>query len=129
MEELTDSSKAIFFKLTESLKHIGESSIADTGNLDIPVIRSEHVNGSNYGDIYAISQFDDSQDEPLPDPEVTFLVTGDDKVIPLTYDSPSYHEETTNPQGSDLVIDANNQASITSFSNSWLESIKEQHNL
>lgn len=98
----------------------------------MPVIVEKVGNLAGYGEIISIAHYGEQNGDLMADPEMTFTIV-DGKYYPISFknDYVGLYQEVFdyNEDGEPEAIDINLQSDLTSFANTWMNSIKEQQRL
>ncbi len=107
------------------------AKIANNPNL-MPVVVEKVGHLTGYGEIISIAHYGEQNGDLMADPEMTFVIV-DGEYFPITFrnDYVALYQEVFdyNEDGSPEAIDIKLQSELTSFANTWMNSIQEQQRL
>ena len=87
---------------------------------------------AGYGEVISIAHYGEQNGDLMADPEMTFVIV-DGEYFPITFrnDYVALYQEVFdyNEDGSPEAIDIKLQSELTSFANTWMNSIQEQQRL
>ena len=107
------------------------AKIANAPNL-MPVIVEKVGSLGGYGEIISIAHYGEQNGDLMADPEMTFtIVNGEYYPISFRNDYVGLYQEvfSYNEEGEPEAIDTKLQSDLTSFANTWINSIQEQQRL
>ena len=130
MKHLNDKATAIFRKLTEGLKKVGDHQ---QWNNDSSFMAAcvEITGRTGLGPLVSIAHYYQQNGDMMRDPDVVFLIGADQHVYPISYrqDGMGVYQEAAIAEAGKWKVRTKMQADICSFCNQWMKNINEQQQL
>jgi hypothetical protein len=130
MKHLNDKATAIFRKLTEGLKKVGDHQ---QWNNDSSFMAAcvEIIGKTGLGPLVSIAHYYVQNGDMMRDPDVVFLIGADQEVYPISFrqDGVGIYQEAAVVKDGKWRVRPKMQADICSFCNQWMENINEQQQL
>ena len=130
MKHLNDKATAIFRKLTEGLKKVGDHQ---QWNNDRSFMAAciELIGRTGLGPLVSIAHYYQQNGDMMRDPDVVFLIGADQHVYPISYrqDGMGIYQEAAIVEDGWWKVCTKMQADICGFCNQWMQNINEQQQL
>lgn len=130
MKHLNDRATAVFRKLTEGLKKVGDHQ---QWNNDSSFMATcvEIIGRTGLGPLVSIAHYYQQNGDMMRDPDVVFVIGADQHVYPISYrqDGMGIDQEAAVVEDGKWRVQPKMQADICSFCNQWMENINEQQQL
>jgi hypothetical protein len=130
MKHLNERATAIFRKLTEGLKKVGDHQ---QWNNDSSFMAAciELIGRTGLGPLISIAHYYQQNGDMMRDPDVVFVIGADQHVYPISYrqDGMGIYQEAAIIEDGKWRVRPKMQADICSFCNQWMENINEQQQL
>jgi hypothetical protein len=131
MKKLNQSASAIFNKLVEGLDQVGDAKKIDNAPGCFMAVHVDYIWKNKHGRHYAIGHHYIQEGDVMNDPEMVFLasVAG---IFPMSFQQDNlglYQVAILAEDNASLRYAPKLQASLTIFTNDWMENIRQQQNL
>ena len=130
MKHLNDKATAIFRKLTEGLKKVGDHQ---QWNNDSSFMAAciELIGRTGFGPLVSVAHYYQQNGDMMRDPDVVFVIGADKNVYPISYrqDGMGIDQEAAIVEDGKWKVRPKMQADICSFCNQWMHNINEQQQL
>ena len=130
MKHLNDKATAVFRKLTEGLKKVGDHQ---QWNNDSSFMAAcvEIIGRTGLGPLISIAHYYQQNGDMMRDPDVVFVIGADQHVYPISYrqDGMGIDQEAATVEDGKWKVRTKMQADICSFCNQWMKNINEQQQL
>ncbi len=130
MKYLNDKATAIFRKLTEGLKKVGDHQ---QWNNDSSFMAAcvEIIGRTGLGPLVSIAHYYQQNGDMMRDPDVVFVIGADQHVYPISYrqDGMGIYQEAAVVEDGKWKVRPKMQSDICSFCNQWMQNINEQQQL
>lgn len=130
MKHLNDRATAIFRKLMEGLKKVGDHQQWNNDSSFMAVC-VEIIGRTGLGPLVSIAHYYQQNGDMMRDPDVVFLIGADQHVYPISYrqDGMGIDQEAAIVEDGKWKVRTKMQADICSFCNQWMKNINEQQQL
>lgn len=127
MECLNTKAEAIFRKLTDGLRKVGDNRKWDN-NSSFMAACVEIIDRTGLGPLVSIAHYFEQSGDMMRDPDVVFLIGADQHVYPISYrqDGLGIDQEAAIVKDGRWKVRAKLQADICRFCNQWMRNIEEQ---
>ena len=131
MKHLNDKATAIFRKLTEGLKKVGDHQ---QWNNDSSFMAAcvEIIGRTGLGPLISIAHYYQQNGDMMRDPDVVFVIGADQHIYPISYrqDGMGIDQEAATIEDGKWRVRTKMQADICSFCNdTWFPNLNEQQQL
>ncbi|QDU73759.1 hypothetical protein Pan97_07580 [Bremerella volcania] len=131
MRSLNQKATKTFLKLVDGLDHVGANKkIDNAAGAFMPVcveIIAEPSQFRNGCFVVAVTHYYESNGDLVTDPEVTFLVTAEKTVFPLTFEQGGVcYRVAAKIENGKIMFDKAAQRDLALFCNDWMANIAEQ---
>jgi hypothetical protein len=130
MKHLNYKATAIFRKLTEGLKKVGDHQ---QWNNDSSFIAAcvEIIGRTGLGPLVSIAHYYEQNGDLMRDPDVVFVIGADQEVYPISFrqDSLGTYLESAVVENGKWKVRTKMQADLCSFCNQWMRNINDQQQL
>lgn len=131
MKKLKPSASAVFNKLAEGLKDVGDAKKIDNAPGCFMAVHIDYIWKNEHGRHYAVAHHYIQEGDVMNDPEIVFLANPSG-VFPMSFQQDNlglYQVAITAHDGEPVHYAPELQASLTSFANEWMENIHQQQSL
>ena len=130
MKHLNDRATAVFRKLTEGLKKVGDHQQWNN-NSSFMAACVEIIGRTGLGPLVSIAHYYQQNGDMMRDPDVVFLIGADQHVYPISYrqDGLGIDQEAATVEDGKWKVRTKMQADICGFCNQWMKNINEQQQL
>lgn len=129
MKSLSKTATQVFLSLIEGLHSPGDSRKIDNTDGTFMAVHVELIHQNQHGRHFSIAHYYEQNGDLMCDPDMTFLVTSDTQVFPMTFRQDGYFQinqvAVFFPDES-LRYYPKMQADITRFANTWMKNIRNQ---
>ena len=131
MEHLNDKATAIFRKLTDGLRKVGDHRKWDNATGSFMAACIEIIGKTGLGPLVSIAHYYRQEGDLMRDPDVVFVVGADEHIYPISFrqDSLGVYLESAVVQDGQWKVRTKMQADLCSFCNQWMHNIEQQQNL
>ena len=128
MKALNAKAEAIFRKLTDGLRKVGDHRKVDNANGTFMAVCVEIIGRSGLGPLVSIAHYYEQNGDLMRDPDVVFLIGADQHVYPISYrqDGLGIDQEAAVVEDGKWKVRTRMQADIAKFCNDWFQNIQEQ---
>ena len=130
MKHLNDRATAIFRKLTEGLKKVGDHQQWNN-NTSFMAACVEIIGRTGLGPLISIAHYYEQNHDLMRDPDVIFVVAADQEVYPISFrqDNLGTYLESAVVEDGQWKVRTKMQADLCSFCNMWMRNINDQQQL
>lgn len=121
-----------FCSIVNGLREPGDSRRIGDGSNGYMPLSVECIEICSRGLIYSLAHYSEQNGDLMRDPEMTFLLNKDGKVLPLSYRNDFVGVDQTAVEileDSSWTVNAKLQRDLILFSTDWLRNISEQQDL
>ena len=137
MTPLNKRATRTFLRLVDGLHDLGDSKTVDNANgafmsVHVELIARPQMDGSVRENVFIVSvaHYYEQNGDLVADPDVTFLLTAERQVYPLTFEQGGLvHQVTARFSGGQLQFNQKAQKDLASFCNQWMRNIAEQQGI
>jgi hypothetical protein len=132
MQHLNDKATAIFRKLTDGLRKVGDHRKWDNANGTFMAACVEIIGRTGLGPLVSVAHYYEQNGDLMRDPDVVFVIGADQHVYPISYrqDGLGIDQEAAYMEDGQWKVKAKMQADICDFCNdTWFPNINEQQEL
>jgi hypothetical protein len=131
MQHLNDKATAIFRKLTEGLKKVGDHCRWNNASGTFMAACVEIIGRTGLGPLVSIAHYYEQNGDLMRDPDVVFVIGADQHIYPISYrqDGLGIDQEAAYVEDGQWKVKTKMQADITEFCNQWMLNIEEQQNV
>jgi len=131
MRHLNKRAQAVFGKRTAGLDQVGDHATIGNNDAfmaahveDIGRVTTPHVTGK----VVSVAHYFKQNGDMMADPDMTFLVTADGRVFPMTFqqDSLGVYRQAAWVEDGNLKFRQREQADLTAFASQGIRNIKQQ---
>jgi hypothetical protein len=130
VKHLNDKATAIFRKLTEGLKKVGDHQQWNNGNSFMAAC-VEIIGRTGLGPLVSIAHYYEQNGDLMRDPDVIFLIGADENIYPISFrqDNLGTYLESAVVENGQWKVRTKMQADLCSFCNQWMRNINDQQQL
>jgi hypothetical protein len=132
MQHLNDRATAIFRKLTDGLRKVGDHRKWDNASGTFMATCVEIIGRTGLGPLVSIAHYYEQNGDLMRDPDVVFVIGADEHVYPISYrqDGLGIDQEAAYVEDGQWKVKTKMQADIAAFCNdTWFPNINEQQRL
>lgn len=134
MKPLNQKATKTFLKLIDGLEGVGTSKKIDNAAGTFMAVCVEIIDKPvNFREgcfVVAVTHYYESQGDLVTDPEVTFLLTAERTVFPMTFEQGGVaYRVLAKIEDSKIQFNKPGQADLAAFCNDWMANIAEQQEL
>ena len=130
MKVLNEKAEAIFRKLTDGLRKVGDHQ---QWNNDSSFMAAcvEIIGRTGLGPLVSVAHYYEQNHDMMRDPDIVFWVDADQHVYPVSFrqDSLGINQEAAIFENGQWNVKPKMQADITRFANQWMLNIEDQQGL
>ena len=131
MQHLNDKATAIFRKLTEGLRKVGDHRKWDDASGSFMAACVEIIGRTGLGPLVSVAHYYEQNGDLMRDPDVVFLIGADQHIYPISFrqDGLGIDQEAAYVEDGVWKVRTKMQAEITRFCNMWMRNIDDQQNI
>jgi hypothetical protein len=132
MKHLNEKATAIFRKLTENMKKVGDHRKWDNANGSFMAVCVEIIGRTGLGPLVSIAHYYVQNGDMMRDPDVVFVIGADQEVYPISYrqDGMGIYQEAAIVEDGKWNVRPKMQADICDFCDeTWFPNLNEQQQL
>jgi hypothetical protein len=128
MRHLNEKAEAIFRRLTDGLRKVGDHRKWDNANGSFMAACVEIIGRTGLGPLVSIAHYYEQNGDMMRDPDVVFLIGADRHVYPISYrqDGLGINQEAAVVEDGRWKVRPKLQADICRFCDQWMRNIQEQ---
>ena len=131
MQHLNDRATAIFRKLTNGLRKVGDHRKWDNAGGSFMAACVEIIGKTGLGPLVSIAHYYEQNHDLMRDPDVVFLIGADKHIYPISFrqDGLGVCLESAVLENGQWKVRTKMQADLCSFCNQWMRNINDQQQL
>ena len=131
MKALNAKAEAIFRKLTDGLRKVGDHRKWDNANGTFMAACVEVIGKTSLGPLVSVAHYYEQNSDMMRDPDIVFWVDADGHVYPISYrqDGLGIDQEAAVFVDGKWNVKPKMQADICHFCDQWMRNIQEQQKI